>query len=44
MSLTPPLAQPAEEAIESWSQLPRVLVITQDGAGSIATTESNGEL
>lgn len=44
MSLTPPLSEPAEEAIESWSQLPRVLVITQDGAGSIATSESSGEL
>lgn len=44
MSLTPPLSEPAEEVIESWTQLPRVMVMTQDGAGAFATTDVNGEL
>jgi hypothetical protein len=44
MSLTPPLSSPAGENIEAWSQLPRVLVITQEGAGAIVTSEVNGEL
>ena len=44
MSLTPPLSSPAGETIEAWSQLPRVLVITQDQSGAIDTSEVNGEL
>lgn len=44
MSLTPPLSGPVEESIESWAQLPRVVTITQDGAGGFTTSGTNGEL
>lgn len=44
MSLTPPLSGSVAEDIQSWNQLPRQVVITADGAGTHALTESNGQL
>lgn len=44
MSMTPPISSPVTEQITSWTQLPRIITITQDQTGTIDRTESNGEL